>query len=220
MTENCIFNHAALAFCFAVTLFGTFTEALNLEEAEEGVCRGVPKSISQQEFNLTWMDSVPEWYVPVGSRYELYRIALHRLNLSPEDEQFKSMSEEELINKGCFKGRLNLQSGSGLLYGFEKEGYVKVELRAGRKNSIDVVATGSLTRTPGIGRHYVTLTDNKTFVIFSICWLEADQKSWEVFSTSKTLSSKAKQLIEEHAISLGFNPKKFISMNYDNCSSI
>ncbi|ODM99418.1 hypothetical protein Ocin01_07246 [Orchesella cincta] len=204
-----------VAYCLIAVSLNIFTEALNLKDAEEGRCFQIPKSIIDKDINSTWMNSVPAWYIPLANRYEYYRIVMNHLGLGPEDEQFKGMSDEKLINKSCFKFWLHMYSSTGALYGFEKPGYSRVVVQLSRSNVIDM-----LTNPPMIGmaRHYVTLTDYKTFVVLSNCWLESNQKSWEVVSTTKTLSSEALQMIEEHVKSLGFNPEQFMSLNYGNCN--
>ncbi|CAL8101343.1 unnamed protein product [Orchesella dallaii] len=144
-----VHNLQAFVFTLFYTLVsrGILTEALNMEEAEEGACQSLPKSINVNEINSTWMESVSEWYFPAASRYELYRIAMERLSLAPEDEKFKRLSEDELINNGCFKAHLNVFSGIGLLYGFEKDGYTRAVVRGVSKNVIDIILTGPPSRS-------------------------------------------------------------------------
>jgi hypothetical protein len=61
-------------------------------------------------------------------------------------------------------------------------------------------------------RSYVTLKDNKSFVVFVVCW-EDEESSWQVISTDASLDEEVKNEILDHVKTLGFKEENTYDTN-------
>ncbi|KAJ6637320.1 hypothetical protein Bhyg_10050 [Pseudolycoriella hygida] len=170
------------ALTLAVALFfcANNVNSLELKSVQEGGC---PIPLPTINLNMTWVmnNAGNVKYFGGGSEYNMYGVAA----LHPT---FGKMRPFEFYYNSCFGANLNFTSGIGSLYGFG-DLLGDFELRPGNAvtepGAIYFVKIGQPKLTI---RHQVTLTDYKSFVFFSNCWKESNQRAWGVGTFERNLS--------------------------------
>lgn len=157
-------------------------------------------------FLLQQVDSLN--YIPAANRYHFYRHASGH-------PRFREMREFELYYNLCLTQNTTYSVGDGTAFGFGGRALGSYTVRPRREQSsiIDKVRDGSLDRI----EQFITLTDRRTFAFLANCWTGADQRSFDVYSLTPDLSPKTKRMIEDHAVSLGFNREEIVFLSYSNC---
>lgn len=130
------------------------------------------------------------------------------------------MRESEFYYKSCLQNYFSVKEGNGAIYGFGDGiiGNFLVQIPDDLKNTIDFIPIP----TPGlkdVSRHTISMTDNKSFILFVNCWMGSDQRGWDLVTTTPYLDQKTQKLIEEHLVSLGFDSEQFVFLKYDHCDS-
>ncbi|ODM91525.1 hypothetical protein Ocin01_15154 [Orchesella cincta] len=181
------------------------SSAIDEGSAKETPCFNISNAIDP---DVDWFSSVQKWYYPLASRLDLYR-CVHDLL----ETDYENIREFAVYYESCLEWTINSD-------GFTLMGY------NGRIRHLKTttVAQGTSDFTSEwsqgmIGRVYSTLTDNKTFIFSAACFAD-NQMTWNVFSTTKTLSKATKRQIYEHAKSLGYNPEYFTEIRYETCKNV
>lgn len=149
-------------------------------------------------------------YIPAGSKYHLYKIG-------SSHPSFPKFREFEFYNGICLQNYFNLTAGFDTAYGWGRDigTYIVEPVVPGKV--IDFTYTLNPT---DVSRHVVTLTDNKSFVVFANCNMGTNQRSWDIISTTPKLGPEAENLIQRHMKRLGFQEDKFVFLRYEGCKRI
>ncbi|CAL8118004.1 unnamed protein product [Orchesella dallaii] len=189
-------------------------EALeSLQDVEEGSCGGVTFK-AQENANITWLTSVHLPYLLGGSKYHLYHFIEYDFNMP-----LKEMSKYQFYYDACFRSYVNFSSSEAFIFGFNGQLSGRYLVNPTSEHGVLDFVPAVSTMGDEAKRHYVTLTDNKSFALFANCWLASDQRSWDVVSTEDSLSQETLKTIEEHLMSIGFDRNQFVFFNNDSCGS-
>ncbi|KAJ6637321.1 hypothetical protein Bhyg_10051 [Pseudolycoriella hygida] len=199
----------ALPLVVALFFCANVVNTLELKSVQEGSCIDFPPLIN---LNMTWVmnNAKNVKYFGGGSRYNMYAgAALH--------PSFGKMRPFEFYYNSCFGANLNLSIGIGSIYGFG-DLLGDFELRPGNAVTEPGVIYFVKIGQPKLTiRHQVTLTDYKSFVFFSNCWMESNQRAWSAGTFEPNPSEEMIQTIESHATLMGFQRKNFIFFRYETC---
>ncbi|ODM91050.1 hypothetical protein Ocin01_15635 [Orchesella cincta] len=192
-----------------ITLILTVEALHSLKDVQEGPCEGIQYK-SQEDINMKWLASVQLPYVLAGSKYHMYRFVKYHHKVP-----LKEVSEYKFYYESCFRSYANVSAGHARIHGFNGELTAPYLLKpTSEKGVLEFVPTEIDNE---VARHYLTLTDNKTYALFANCWLGPDQRSWVLVSTEESLSQGTLQMIEDHLVSLGFERQQFIFFNHCAC---
>jgi len=181
---------------------------LDLTKVDEGSCVKPPVS---RKLDVKWLLSQNSWYLPLASKYEVYRAAQVML-----EKDINTIEEGELTNY-CVQGTLS--AGKMVLNAFGGTKRVGMELKLAGQGAF-TWKTNDSGDWNASGTSYAVRTNNKNYVLLVNYWNEKDDKkiSWSVLSTEKSLAEKTKNDILKHVASLGFDTEKAFEVDYDKCN--
>lgn len=135
--------------------------------------------------------------------------------------EYDKLKEFQFYYEICARYAPNFDQGYAYTHGFGDRVLGRSDFRPFLQPGIIDVDFSPLPRKPAskthFVRHYITLTDNSSFVFFNICWMKLKQRGWGVLSTTKNLDVETQKMIEDHATNLGFDGKRMIFFRRETC---
>jgi len=201
---------------FPAALLGTFflatilrsSSALDMRHAEESPCFNISNPVPM---DLEWVSSVNTWYYPMLTRFDLYRAVI---DLSDKEPEY--IRENEIYYDSCITWKIGTD-GSFATRGFNgTEKFYEAKLLGANFEAYEFWPRDGKGNA---GTCYTTLTDNRTFTFSAGC-LTGSQMVFGVASSIKVLPHETINLIEEHAVSLGFKKEYFTGLRYDSCGDV
>jgi len=192
---------------FALVQF--LANGLEIDKVKEGLCDKTKPKLSK-DFNFVWATTATgKWYFPLQSKLDFYRSIE---DLIP-DKPLNTFTEED-TQKACFTMKFNKPTevningfdGKQFQYVLNPTGENTIKFQAKKQNGVKGLRSSA----------YVTLSDNRNYIVFINCW-EDGAKSWSVASLRKKLSEKATNKIKNHLKSIGFNMEHVHEGNYTGC---
>ncbi|ODM91046.1 hypothetical protein Ocin01_15633 [Orchesella cincta] len=187
--------------------------ALDMGQVEEGFCDMQPTV--QESVNMEWVNSVPRWFVSAGSKLHLYGATLH--HFGGNKTAFDEMREDEFYYENCMNHD-HIDSGVLTAVAFETGMTSRYEVKhiaPGQLDYIPIVVDNEVF--PGISHHFITLTDNQSFVFFTNCNSQTNRKSWDLATIDPDISLDVVRRIEGHAIAQGFSRENFAFLRFNSC---
>ncbi len=156
------------------------------------------------------------YFVPAGSKYQLYRHARGYLH-------FDELRDYKFFYEACLFKNVSVEEGSGSTFGFGHQRLVTYDVR--RANQNDETGTAIVTTErpgPGIqsGETFtskITLTDNENYAVVVHCWEDVNQRGWSLYSRQYTMETDTRRMIEEHVLGLGFDRDNVAFLEYGGC---
>jgi len=144
------------------------------------------------------------WYAPLLSTYELYKTAAMLLDISIDD-----VTEDD-IKRSCII--MSEEDGKYIQRGFKDKKF-EIVGEPGKHGGFLWKIKGD---TSYRGESWVVLTTSD-YLLSVTCWANG-HRSFSAVSKKKTLDEKARKVVTDKVISLGFNPKYFYDYDYDHCN--
>lgn len=134
---------------------------------------------------------------------------------------FTKMRDWEFYYDSCIS--YNLANGVAIFYAFDNRVIARSDYHPYTHHGVIDLNFTPLPRRPGLHthfiRHYVTISDNKTWAFFSNCWEDINQRSWSVLATQPSLDAATLRLIEDHAAALGYDREQFAFFRRETCEN-
>jgi len=198
----------ALVF-FSIVVFLTKSNALEIDSVKEGRCDEDAKAVSTN-FDFKWASSAAEkWYFPVLSKLEFYRSVQDLLPNKP----LETFTEDD-AKKSCFTMKWNKPT-EVTVSGFDGKTYEYALVPTG-VNTFSLKSEKPNGESDLRGTAYITLTDNRNYLVFVNCWNDG-LKSWAVAAIKQKLSEKAKEKIKKHLEGIGFDMEYLYEQSYSGC---